>query len=182
MGSISSSRARPSPRDFDLLSIDIDGNDYHVWEAVESYRPKVVVIEYNPTIPNEVEFVQPRNARVHQGTSLRSIAGLAKLKGYELVATTTTNGIFVDQAYFPLFGIRDNSVANLRRDLDYVTYVFCGFDGHVFLRGSRTMPWHRMRYEERKMQHLPSWCQDDPSNYGRFQRLVWKIKRRLLAA
>ena len=46
----------PVPRDFDLLSIDIDGNDFHVWDAVEDYRPKLVVIEFNPTVPNEVDF------------------------------------------------------------------------------------------------------------------------------
>ena len=39
----------PIPEEFDVLSIDIDGNDYHVWSAVTRYRPRVVVIEYNPT-------------------------------------------------------------------------------------------------------------------------------------
>ena len=46
------------PLDFDLLSVDIDGNDYHVWKAIKKYRPKLVVIEFNPTIPTEVEYVQ----------------------------------------------------------------------------------------------------------------------------
>ena len=35
------------PMEFGILSIDIDGNDYWVWEALEHYRPAVVVIEYN---------------------------------------------------------------------------------------------------------------------------------------
>src|SRR5580704_17307359 len=42
------------PRDFDFLSIDIDGNDYHVWRAVTKFSPKLICIEFNPTIPTEV--------------------------------------------------------------------------------------------------------------------------------
>jgi hypothetical protein len=44
-------------RDFDLVSIDIDGCDYHVWEA-SKLTPKVVCIEMNPTFPNNAIFVR----------------------------------------------------------------------------------------------------------------------------
>jgi hypothetical protein len=50
----------PLPEDFDLLSIDVDGNDYWLWEGLRSYAPKVVIIEFNPTIPNSVIFIQVR--------------------------------------------------------------------------------------------------------------------------
>ena len=40
------------PKEFDFLSIDIDSTDYHIWESLEIYRPKLVVIEFNPSIPN----------------------------------------------------------------------------------------------------------------------------------
>ena len=49
----------PIPPDFDLLSIDIDGNDYHVWNAVTRHRPKIVVIEFNPTIHLDVDWARP---------------------------------------------------------------------------------------------------------------------------
>lgn len=69
------------PKDFDLLSIDIDGNDYHVWKSVEHYRPKVVVIEFNNSIPNDIEFVQEANYSANQGCSLLALNNLAKKRG-----------------------------------------------------------------------------------------------------
>ncbi len=104
----------PIPNDFDLLSIDIDGNDYHVWEALSEYRPKLVVIEFNPTIPNEVDFVQARDASVAQGSSLTALARLAGSRGYRLIHATTVNGFFVDEKYFDQFAIADDSPASLR--------------------------------------------------------------------
>jgi Methyltransferase FkbM domain len=64
------------PKDFDFLSIDIDGNDYHVWQAVSRYRPKLVCIEFNPTIPTEVAFIQERRAGLKQGSSLLALTNL----------------------------------------------------------------------------------------------------------
>ena len=64
------------PQDFDLLSIDIDGNDYRAWKAVSHYRPRVVVIEYNPTVPSSVEFIQAADMSVNQGCSILSLKKL----------------------------------------------------------------------------------------------------------
>lgn len=61
------------PKDFDFLSIDVDGNDYHIWDAMDEYRPKIVCIEYNPTIATGVRFVQEPGPTVMHGASrLRS--------------------------------------------------------------------------------------------------------------
>ncbi len=47
------------PERFDLLSIDLDYNDYWFWKAIESYVPRVVVIEYNATPgPSESQVVE----------------------------------------------------------------------------------------------------------------------------
>ena len=43
---------------FDFLSIDVDGCDYYLFESLTKYKPKLICIEYNPTIPNDVEFIQ----------------------------------------------------------------------------------------------------------------------------
>jgi hypothetical protein len=95
------------PRDMDLVSIDIDGNDYWVWEALLSrYTPRVVVIEYNallgPSVPWIVEY-NPTSAREsviatsYFGASLKSLEMLGSKKGYSLVGCDFlgTNAFFV---------------------------------------------------------------------------------------
>jgi hypothetical protein len=97
------------PIDFDLLSIDIDGNDFHVWKAIKQYEPKIIVIEFNPTIPTEIRFIQPADPAINQGASLLSFVDLAKEKGYELVSVLSFNAFFVKKEYYHLFEIEFNS-------------------------------------------------------------------------
>jgi hypothetical protein len=165
--------ATPIPRDFDFLSIDIDGNDYHVWDALEKYKPKVVCIEFNPTIPNEVDFVQPKNLSVSQGSSLLAITRLAKRKGYELVAALQFNGFYVRAEYFDLFDIADNRPEVLRNDTEYVTYVFSTFDGRIMLRGNRKLLWHGVEIDEKRLQSLPALFQMHPGMYGAGRRALF---------
>ena len=148
----------PIPNGFDVLSIDVDGNDYHIWQAVREYKPKVVVIEFNPTIPKEVEFVQEKDPSVSQGCSLLSLSKLACSKDYGLVAATKCNAIFVDSKYFDRFGISDNSVKTMWTDQSLVSHIFCGYDGRIFIRGYGKSPWHLFRLQESKMQVLPKWA------------------------
>ena len=166
------------PQDFDLLSIDIDGNDYHVWNAFENYKPKVVIIEFNPTIPKKVEFVQARDIKITQGSSLLSINKLAKSKGYELVCTTKTNAFFVDSQYFNLFGIRDNSVETMMTDESLITHIFCGYDGTVFIRGYGIMPWQTVAYKESRVQQLPKWARKVAGDSNIIRRKLGKWFRR----
>jgi hypothetical protein len=99
-----------APRDFDMLSVDIDGNDWHVWNALSAYRPRVVIIEYNPSIPNDVIFIQDPDTSINEGCSLAALVSLGKEKGYELCAVTATNGFFIVAEEFPLLNIPDNSI------------------------------------------------------------------------
>jgi hypothetical protein len=167
------------PPNFDLLSIDVDGNDYHCWKSVVNYRPKIVVIEFNPTIPNAVQFVQKPDMRVSQGSSILSIRKLAKSKGYELVAVTLANAIFVDEKYFHLFSIRDNSVEVMRTDESSVTYIFSGYDGTVCLAGCGKLLWHDIRFRGSRMQQLPKWLRQYPGNYGLFKKVALHVYRYL---
>ena len=160
------------PTEFDFLSIDIDGNDYHVWKASTCYTPKVVCIEFNQTIPNEIAFVQAADAAVTQGSSLSALVELGKTKGYELVCVAGVNAFFVLSKYFPLFEIGDNSVTNLRVDLSAITHFFIGYDGTIFLRGQKIMPWHcKLPIEESSIQRLPKFLRKFPESYN-FPELI----------
>ncbi len=91
------------PEEIDLLSIDIDGNDYYVWKALTVLRPRVVVIEYNASFPPPAKLVQVHdperawNGTSYFGASLGALAELADNKRYTLVGTNLpgVNAFFV---------------------------------------------------------------------------------------
>jgi len=169
----------PIPRDFTLLSIDIDGNDYHVWEAVASYQPKVVVIEFNPTFPVGIEFVQPKNQHINQGSSLSALIKLANKKGYELIAVLPINAFFVKKEFYPLFKIESNDPATLNENAEYITYLSIGYDGTVFLNGSRKLLWHGINISESEVQVLPKLLRKFSGNYSFLQRSIFWLYRKI---
>lgn len=173
--------ATPIPRDFDLLSIDIDGNDYHVWRAVTQYSAHVVVIEFNPTVPDDVDWVQEADPRIQQGSSAAALYRLGREKGYEPVAITQTNIVFVRREFFAAFGISDNSLAVLRRDRSLITHIFFGYDGTVLTSGYRTIPWHQIPLNQSRLQHLPRILRSYPDDYGRVSRLIYRVIRKVWA-
>jgi hypothetical protein len=91
------------PHEFDVLSIDVDGNDYWIWSAIRRWRPRVVVIEYNASYPPPRKWVMREdvnyrwNGTNYHGASLASLAALGRSKGYALVGTNSTgiNAFFV---------------------------------------------------------------------------------------
>jgi hypothetical protein len=170
----------PVPFNFDLLSVDIDGNDYHVWNAVKRHRPKLVVIEYNPTITNAVIFIQEQDASVSRGSSAAALVALAKAKEYELIAVTENNLIFVDTQYFQQFQIPDNSL-ELMRDDTKCPQIFVGYDGSVNLAengkvGSIRLPWHMIRLNQGSIQVLPRFLRAYPGNYSMWQRFGYALR------
>lgn len=92
------------PQSFDLLSIDIDGNDYWVWKAITAFRPRVVVIEYNAHIPPDEAKTIPYDPAFrwektdYYGASLAALRILGMDKGYTLLGTDK-NGV---NAFFVL--------------------------------------------------------------------------------
>lgn len=170
----------PIPADFDLISIDIDGNDYHVWDSLKKYAPKVVVIEFCMFISNHIRFVQPADMSVHQGSSLLSIVDLAKSKGYELICTTRQNGFFVKRELFHHFGITDNSLDELNPECKNVSpELFQLFDGTIVL----TKPIHfsrQIQVSKHTIQVYPKYLRFDEENSSDTLRVfLRKIHARL---
>lgn len=145
----------PLPLAFDLFSLDIDGNEYHLWDSLTEYRPRVMLVEFNPTIPNEVAFIQPRDMEVFQGSSLRALVELGKRRGYELVAANEVNAFFVSKELFPKFGISDNSIDALHTDRRYETKLFQLYDGTLHISGYDRLLWHKLPIDVEKLQVLP---------------------------
>lgn len=115
------------PEDLDVLSIDIDGNDYWVWRAIERYRPQVLIIEYNPYYEPPQRWVMKFNPEhawdgsTYYGASLESLAALGKQKGYELICCDKNgnNAFFVEQSLYSRFGLDTNAPQVLYRPAMY---------------------------------------------------------------
>jgi hypothetical protein len=90
------------PEEPDVVSIDVDGNDYWIWRALTRYRPRVVVIEYNGALEPGRRLVQPRDTGSWRetefyGASLEALVALGERKGYRLVhcEMTGNNAFFL---------------------------------------------------------------------------------------
>ena len=89
--------------EIDLLSIDLDGNDYYVWEAITCVNPRVVVIEYNAKFHPPHDWCMAYNAAHtwadtdQMGCSLEALARLGAARGYVLAGCNLVgaNAFFV---------------------------------------------------------------------------------------
>lgn len=91
--------------DVGLLSVDIDGNDYWVWEAIDCIRPAIVICEYNSLFGCKRKLVVPYRAdfersKAHYsnlcyGASIAALHSLASRKGYSLIGSNSNgNNLF----------------------------------------------------------------------------------------
>jgi hypothetical protein len=126
------------PEEVDLLSVDVDGNDYWLWRALRRLRPRVVVIEHNATFGPRARIVTPYDPGFvwdktsHFGASLAAFAELGAEKGYALVGC----GLAGLNAFF------------VRQDLVGDRFLVGGADAH----------WEPPRYYLRLGQgHSPRW-------------------------
>jgi hypothetical protein len=91
------------PMDFDVLSIDIDSFDLEVWSSLDSFSPKIVVIEINSSYPPGPIFMKSQGG---PGGSFTATFDLAKNKGYSLVCHTG-NLIFLRSDLVSISGIAE---------------------------------------------------------------------------
>ncbi len=92
--------------DLGILSIDIDGNDYWIWQAMTTIRPYIVIAEYNAvfgceravSVPYDAAFTRTaaHHSNLYWGCSLPALVYLAKQKGYKLVGCNQAG----NNAYF----------------------------------------------------------------------------------
>ncbi len=168
------------PKNFDFLSIDIDGCDYYIFEDLTEYRPKVVCIEFNHLIPNSVEFVQKKNFKTKQGCSAKSLLILAEKKNYNLVASTLTNLFFVDSAYSDLIINEKISLEQLIDDKELKNFIFSGYDGSLHTTKPLKLGWHKIEIKNEKIQPLPSFLRRFPDDYNIFQKFLFLLFREIL--
>jgi hypothetical protein len=117
------------PKDFDFLSLDIDGDDFYILESLSNYKPKLILVEYNPTIPPHFSIVQKKSEFF--GSSAKMIYELAKTKGYQLVHMSDTNLFLVHQDYFQILKIKDQDLFDIFPS-KYLNYIFSTYDGEHF--------------------------------------------------
>jgi hypothetical protein len=106
-----------------LLSIDIDGNDYWIWQAIRSANPDIVVCEYQSmwgfehpvTIPYTEEFnrAEKKHHNIYYSCSLPALIHLATEKGYAYIGSNKvgSNAFFINEKYLNLFEDIDKRIS-----------------------------------------------------------------------
>jgi hypothetical protein len=113
-----------------ILSIDIDGNDYWIWQAIDTVKPAIVIAEYNfrfgkeiaVTIPYDENFVRPNAhySMIYYGVSLKALYLLAKKKGYVFVGCNSAG----NNAFFVRKDLKPENIVELTVEEGYVAAQF----------------------------------------------------------
>jgi len=85
--------------DIGILSIDIDGNDFWIWQSIDCVSPRIVICEYNSyfgpcakvTIPYDKNFIRTKAhySNLYWGASIGALEDLAQSKGYSLIGSNS---------------------------------------------------------------------------------------------
>ena len=116
-------------RDLGILSVDIDGNDYHILNAINEFEPRIIISEFNPyfgtertvSVPYDPKFYRTEKhySNLYYGASIKAIEHLLIEKGYTLVGTGMTGG----NAYFVRNDLMTEKLSKLAKNA-------INFNGH----------------------------------------------------
>ncbi len=136
------------PIEFDILSVDVDGNDFWFWRALGSYRPKLVVIEYNGAYCPPGDWVVAYDPNFkwdgssYFGASLSAIKALGDQLGYSLIGTESKgiNAFFVRADLLEATGLQALTAEEAYRHTGGRALFACGspydpvtLDGRTFV-------------------------------------------------
>lgn len=146
--------AGAAPDGIDVLSIDIDGNDYHVWRGFTERTAKLVVVEFNQSIPAHVLYAQDDDPAISHGSSIAALTQLAAQKDYSLVAATDWNAFYMRNELVGRHGLPTYTPAQVKNP-EHEAAIFHGFDGTIMVAGNRNLIWHGIEYAADELQILP---------------------------
>lgn len=126
--------------DIGILSVDIDGNDYWVWESIDCISPRIVICEYNSvfgpdkkvTTPYRDDFVRSKAhyTNVYYGSSISALNDLAERKGYSLVyGNKNGNNVFF---------VRNDLIQNFKKITPQEAYIRAQFREARDIEGNLT--------------------------------------------
>ena len=100
-------------KDFEVLSIDIDGEDYLIWKSLNDYTPAIVIIEVNSTIPLHIKHIGAswQSKDEIQGSSFSALIDLGYSKGY-IPICHTANLIFIRKDLINKLNLPADELAN----------------------------------------------------------------------
>ncbi|MDP3927571.1 MAG: hypothetical protein Q8R57_00970 [Bacteroidota bacterium] len=128
--------------DLGILHIDIDGNDYWIWDCLHAVNPQVVIMEYNSVFGNKGAISVPYKddfyvtdahySNLFFGASLKAMDFLAQKKGYQFIGTNTAG----NNAYFLRNDLLNEFVPAVSVD---DAYVACNFRQNRNVEGQVTL-------------------------------------------
>jgi hypothetical protein len=116
--------------DIGLLSVDIDGNDYWVWQSIDSINPAIVISEYNfrfgatraVTVPYDAKFFRTKAhySNIYYGASLKALCILATKKGYTFIGCNSAG----NNAFFVRNDLKPDALKEITSEEGYVAAQF----------------------------------------------------------
>lgn len=126
--------------DIGLLSVDIDGNDYWVWKAIDCISPRIIICEYNShfgsenkvSVPYDKSFIrnQKHYSNIYYGASISAFEYLATKKGYSLITSNSSGN--------NVFFVRNDLLENLKVSSSEEAYQVAQFRESRNQEGSLT--------------------------------------------